>query len=70
MFILEMLNFKISTGEHAPDPPSVLAPSALVPSFAEQTIPYLETYLSTRSDSFNNLGNISITVFKRSVLLF
>ena len=38
MCILEKLNSKISWGSMPPDPPSVIAPSALVPSFAGPTM--------------------------------
>ena len=38
MCILEKLNSKISRGSMPPDPPSVIAPSALVPSFAGPTM--------------------------------
>ena len=60
MCILEKLNFKNFAGEHAPGPspsppPSVIAPSALVPSFAGPTMGnshYNITYLNQTKTFF------------------
>ena len=38
MCVLEKLNFKISPGEHAPDPHSVLAPPVFDPLSAGSTL--------------------------------
>ena len=72
MCILEKLNFKISGGSMPPDPPSVLAPSALVPSFAGPTMGnshYNITYLNQTKIffSFFHYKRVHLPYYKQNL---
>ena len=67
MYILEKLNFKISWGTMPPDPPSVLAPSALVPSFAGPTMGKAWFTLGTEAETETGAeATVSVSVQVRT----
>ena len=78
MCILEKLNFKISGGSMPPDPPSVLAPSALVPSFAGPTMgnshcilirqKYFFLFFTTKESTFRIINKIWMQGYYNNII--